>query len=159
VGRPGEPDAPSRVEFVAGVFWQPDPKVPLPPQATTDPSEVRFHGPHDLALGANGSVYVADTFANRIWSFDPKQNTVRVVAGTGKKGFAGDGGPAVDAEFNQAYCSSLTPDGGANVGADLLSTQLMRPHGVCLDPQGRLVIADSDNDRIIAGEISAVKSR
>jgi hypothetical protein len=46
-----------------------------------------------------------------------------------------------------------------NVGAELLSTQLLRPHGVCLDPQGRLVIADSDNDRIIAGEISAVKSR
>ena len=305
VTRPGEPDAAARVEFVAGVFRQPDPKVPLPPQATTDPREVHFHGPHDLAVGGDGSVYVADTFANRIWSFDPKQNTVRVVAGTGKKGFAGDGGPAVDAEFDQAYCSSLTPDGaallvadignsrlrridlvartvttivgsgtagkpvdgaapletplagpraacmaadgtiylalregnalveikgnairvvvnrsgksgyagdggpavdarlagpkyvvldrqgrvliadtenhcirrydpasgsidlvagtpargGANVGADLLSTQLLRPHGVCLDPQGRLVIADSDNDRIIAGEIAAVKSR
>jgi hypothetical protein len=49
--------------------------------------------------------------------------------------------------------------GGANVCVDLLSTQLLRPHGCCLDPQGLLVIADSDNDRIIAGEISAVKSR
>jgi hypothetical protein len=42
---------------------------------------------------------------------------------------------------------------GATVGADLLSTQLFRPHGCCLDPQGRLVVADSDNDRIIVGDL------
>jgi hypothetical protein len=51
VTRPGEPDAAARVEFVAGVFRQPDPKAPLPPQATTDPREVHFHGPHDCGSG------------------------------------------------------------------------------------------------------------
>jgi hypothetical protein len=42
----------------------------------------------------------------------------------------------------------------AGVGADLRSTHLARPHGCTLAPDGRLVIADSDNDRIIAGRIA-----
>jgi hypothetical protein len=154
VTRPGEPDAAARVEFVAGVFRQPDPKVPLPPQATTDPREVHFHGPHDLAVGGDsgpavdarlagpkyvvldrqGRVLIADTENHCIRRYDPASGSIDLVAGT----------PA---------------SGGANVCVDLLSTQLLRPHGCCLDPQGLLVIADSDNDRIIAGEISAVKSR
>ena len=47
-----------------------------------------------------------------------------------------------------------------NLGDSSVRTKsILRPHGVCLDPQGRLVIADSDNDRIVTGEISAMKSR
>jgi hypothetical protein len=34
-----------------------------------------------------------------------------------------------------------------------LATELARPHGCSLDPAGRLVIADSDNDRILAGSL------
>jgi DNA-binding beta-propeller fold protein YncE len=40
---------------------------------------------------------------------------------------------------------------GTAVGADWRSTQLDRPHGVTIDPQGRLVVVDSENDRILAG--------
>lgn len=286
-----------QVEFVAGVFYVPVPKQSFPPDTATAAGEVRFHGLHDVAIGPDGAVYVADTFNHRIRAFEPKSGTVRVVAGTGVSGFAGDGGPATAAQFNQAYCGTLLPDGaamlvadignsrlrridlvagtvetivgngqrgkpvngakaletplagpraacqakdgtiylalregnalveikqgvvrtvvnaagkggyggdggpgcdallagpkyvafdregrvliadtenhcirrydpaagtielvagmpprgGATVGADLLSTQLLRPHGCCLDPLGRLVIADSDNDRIIVG--------
>jgi len=42
---------------------------------------------------------------------------------------------------------------GAAVGPDLRSTHLARPHGCSIAPDGRLVIADSDNDRILAGVI------
>jgi sugar lactone lactonase YvrE len=288
-----------QVEFVAGVFYVPASKQSFPPDTATAASEVRFHGLHDVAIGPDGAVYVADTFNHRIRAFDPTSGTVRVVAGTGVSGFAGDGGQAVAAQFNQAYCGTLVPNldgmlvadignsrlrridlvagtvstivgngqrgkpvdgakaletplagpraacqakdgtiylalregnalveikqgvvrtvvnaagkagyggdggpgrdallagpkyvafdragrvliadtenhcirrydpasgtielvagtpprGGATVGADLLSTQLLRPHGCCLDPLGRLVIADSDNDRIIAGDL------
>ena len=45
-----------------------------------------------------------------------------------------------------------------SIADELLSKQLLRPHGCCLDPAGRLVIADSDTERIIAGEAAAVKS-
>ena len=49
---------------------------------------------------------------------------------------------------------SAIVDPGATIGADLLSTGLKRPHGCRIDPSGRLVIADSDNDRIVAGVVA-----
>lgn len=36
---------------------------------------------------------------------------IRTIAGTGKPGYAGDGGPAVDAELNNPYGMSIGPDG------------------------------------------------
>lgn len=115
------------VEFVAGVFHasgSPDEKAPI--DEATAAAEVRFHGLHDVAVGRDGIVYVADTFAHRIRAFDPATRTVRVVAGTGSPGFAGDGGPAERAEFNQAYCSSLTPDARAVLVADIKNSRLRR---------------------------------
>jgi sugar lactone lactonase YvrE len=141
-------------------------------------------------MAADGTIYLALREGNAL--VEIKGNAIRVVVNrSGNSGYAGDGGPAVDAQLagpkyvvldrqgrvliadTENHCirrydptsgsidlvAGTPARGGANVGADLLSTQLLRPHGVCLDPQGRLVIADSDNDRIIAGEISAVKSR
>ena len=293
IAKPQESPGLEGVEFVAGTFHTADDK----PQSQS--GAVWFNGLHDVAVAADGVVYVADTFNHRICTFDAATGAVAVVAGRGSAGFSGDGGPAAQAEFKQAYCGSLAPDGrsllvadignarlrridlvartvdtivgsgkagkpvdgakpletplagpraacvtpdgtiylalregnalveikggavrtvvnasgkggyggdggpgrddllagpkyvsldrrgrvliadtenhcirrydpasgtielvagtparhGATVGADLLSTQLFRPHGCCLDPQGRLVVADSDNDRIIVGDL------
>jgi len=293
IAKPQEARGLEGVEFVAGTFHKADDK----PQVAA--GAVWFNGLHDVAVAADGPVYVADTFNHRICTFDAATGAVAVVAGKGSAGFSGDGGPATQAEFKNAYCGSLAPDGrsllvadignsrlrridlvartvetivgngtagkpvdgvkpletplagpraacvspdgtvylalregnalveikggvvrtvvnasgkggyagdggpgrdallagpkyvaldrrgrvliadtenhcirrydpaagtielvagtpprkGATVGADLLSTQLFRPHGCCLDPQGRLVIADSDNDRIIVGDL------
>jgi NHL repeat. len=40
---------------------------------------------------------------------------------------------------------------GAAVGATWQQTELRRPHGARIAPDGRLVIADSDNDRVLIG--------
>jgi DNA-binding beta-propeller fold protein YncE len=66
-------------------------------------TEARFHGPHHLAVGPDGALYVADTFNNCVRRIDLRTGLVRRVAGTGHKGFSGDGGPAVAAEFGAIF--------------------------------------------------------
>ena len=107
------------VEFVAGRFHVSKHGDVFPPDAATAAADVRFHGLHDVAIGRDGIVFVADTFNHRIRSFDPATRSVAVVAGTGEAGFSGDGGPAVTAVFKQAYCGSLVPAGDALLVADI----------------------------------------
>jgi DNA-binding beta-propeller fold protein YncE len=78
-----------------------------------------FDGPHSLAVGPNGIVYIADTWNNRVRAIDPKTGTIRAFAGTGKKGFAGDGGAAAEAEFGGVYCIAFDPKGEQMYLADL----------------------------------------
>src|SRR5688572_10812618 len=61
--------------------------------------QATFNGPHDLVVGPDGQVWVADTFNNVVRKVDPKTRLVTRVAGTGKKAYSGDGGPAVSADF------------------------------------------------------------
>jgi sugar lactone lactonase YvrE len=63
-----------------------------------------FNGMHHLAVAPDGIVYLADTWNNRIRRVDPKSGIVSAFAGTGKKGYSGDGGPAGAAQFGGVYC-------------------------------------------------------
>jgi DNA-binding beta-propeller fold protein YncE len=66
--------------------------------------KAQFDHPHNLAVAPSGDVYVADTDNNKIRKIDSKTGVVSTVAGTGEKGFSGDGGPATAAQFNGIYC-------------------------------------------------------
>ncbi len=112
------------VEFVAGVFRSSLEKRDPPADASHGVS--RFNGLHDVAIAPDGTVYVADTFHHRVCGFDPATGRVRVVAGTGEAGFSGDGGPATEARFNQAYCATLVPDGSALLVADIRNARVRR---------------------------------
>ncbi len=61
-----------------------------------------FLDPHGLVV-ARGQMYVADTLNHRVVRIDLKTGRTAVVAGTGKQGFSGDGGPATEAAFNGIY--------------------------------------------------------
>jgi len=78
-----------------------------------------FNGPHSLAVAPSGDVYVADTWNNRVRKFDAKTGTIATIAGTGQKGFAGDGGSALKAQFGNVYCVALDAKGGNLYLADL----------------------------------------
>ena len=114
------------VEFVAGAFHGANPRDASALEVAAVAADVRFHGPHDLAIGRDGLVYVADTYSHRILAYDPRARSVTVVAGTGQAGFSGDGGPAVRATFRQAYCSALVPAGDALLVADIGNHRLRR---------------------------------
>ncbi len=63
-----------------------------------------------LAVGPTGALYVADVARDRILVRLP-DDRFRVVAGTGKPGFSGDGGPAVRAELSGISDLALAPGG------------------------------------------------
>ncbi|MBZ5606380.1 MAG: SMP-30/gluconolactonase/LRE family protein [Acidobacteriia bacterium] len=81
-----------------------------------------FHAPQGMAVASDGSVYVADTLNFRVRKISP-DGTIRTVAGTGKSGNSGDGGPATAAQF-------------------------VAPVAVGLDASGNLYIADADRRSI-----------
>jgi DNA-binding beta-propeller fold protein YncE len=81
--------------------------------------KAEFNSPHSLAVLPNGDVLVADTINNRVCRIDGRTGLLTVIAGTGEKGFSGDGGPAVKARFGNLYCTALDPAGERLYLADL----------------------------------------
>lgn len=73
-----------------------------------------FAGPRALAVDArDGTVYVCEREGNTIRRVDGRTKTVTTFAGTGAKGYEGDGGPAKDATFNGpkgVFCDARTGD-------------------------------------------------
>ncbi len=78
--------------------------------------------PRTLAVGGGGEIFIAEPKVHRIRKVDANGVITRL-AGTSTLGFAGDGGPAVNAQFNQ-------------------------PRGIEVDAAGIVYIADSENNRI-----------
>lgn len=85
--------------------------------------DAQLSSPAGLALDASGNLYVADMFNHRVRRVDAETGVIDTVAGTGARGFAGEGGPALAAE-------------------------LQWPRGVAVAPDGRLYIADTYNHRL-----------
>jgi sugar lactone lactonase YvrE len=81
--------------------------------------KAQFDGPHHLAVTPNGDVYLADTWNNRVRKIDGKTGVITNVAGTGDKGYSGDGGPATKAKFGGIYCLAFDAKGEKMYVADL----------------------------------------
>lgn len=81
-----------------------------------------LEAPQGLAVGPDGSIYIADPVANRVRVITPSGD-IETLAGTGTAGFSGDGGPAATA-------------------------QLDYPTGVAVQPDGTVLIADDANYRV-----------
>ena len=79
----------------------------LDPQGTVTLLSTNLDGPHNLALAPDGAIYIADTWKHRVQKFDTKSGMMTTIAGTGEKGFSGDGGPATSARFDGIHCVSL----------------------------------------------------
>ena len=71
----------------------------------------QLNNPFDVALDGAGNLYFSDTFNHCIRRVDAKTKAISTVAGNGKKGYAGDGGPAADAMLNEPYGVEVDRDG------------------------------------------------
>jgi sugar lactone lactonase YvrE len=69
----------------------------------------QLNSPHNIAVGPGGDIYIADTNNCRVRNIDAKSGVINTFAGTGKKGFGGDGGAASAADFGNIYCVAFDP--------------------------------------------------
>ena len=63
-------------------------------------TEAEFNQPHEIRFDREGHLFIADMLNHRIRRVDARTHRVSTVAGTGRPGYRGDGGAAVDAELN-----------------------------------------------------------
>lgn len=82
-------------------------------------AKATYNGMHNLAISTSGDIYLADTWNQKVRRIDGKTGVVSTVAGTGKKGFSGDGGPATNADCGGIYCVAIDPSGKRLLLADL----------------------------------------
>jgi DNA-binding beta-propeller fold protein YncE len=87
-------------------------------------AEALLNGPHNLAATAAGDLFIADTWNHAVRRIDGRAGTIATVAGTGKSGFGGDGGPARDAQFHDVMCVTLSPDAGTLFITDLANRRV-----------------------------------
>jgi RHS repeat-associated protein len=85
-------------------------------------TSARLRSPGGVAVAPDGSLYIADTGANRIRMVGT-DGIISTVAGTGTAGFGGDGGPASEAV-------------------------LRGPTGLALTAEGDLLVSDTGNGRV-----------
>ncbi len=73
-------------------------------------SDATIQEPVGIALAPDGSLFIADFTANRIRRVGP-DGTIDTVAGTGREGWSGDGGPATRADLGLPAHVALDPTG------------------------------------------------
>jgi hypothetical protein len=88
----------------------------------------QFNGMHNLAIALNDDIFVSDTWNNRVRKIEARTGRISTVAGTGERGFSGDGGPATKAKFGNIYCVSLDPTGEHLFLADLDNRRIRAIH-------------------------------
>jgi sugar lactone lactonase YvrE len=67
---------------------------------------------YDVALDGQGNIYISDTENNRVRKVD-RDGIITTVAGSGKRGYSGDGGPATEAALRDPV--GIAVDGEGNV--------------------------------------------
>jgi sugar lactone lactonase YvrE len=134
-------------------------------------------GPAGVAIDSAGNIYIATYADNRIRKVDTKGN-ISTFAGNSGYGFAGDGGPVLNAQLASprgisldssgnlyladrwnnrirkiagGTISTIAGNGQANFGGDggaATSAQLSYPNGIAVDHTGNIYIADLLNNRV-----------
>ena len=82
--------------------------------------EATFDLPHEIRFDSSGDLFIVDMTNHAVRKIDMKTKVISTIAGTGKPGYNGDGGLAINAQFKQ-------------------------PHSIQFDPQGNLFVCDIGN--------------
>ena len=136
--------------------------------------------PRAVATDSKGNIYILERGGHALRVVGP-DGRIRTVAGTGKKGFGGDGGDALKAQLNgpkhlacdrednviivdtenhvlRMYVpatgkivrvAGTGKKGPGGVGGPPERLEMSRPHGVTVHPSGDLYVSDSSNGRVL----------
>jgi streptogramin lyase len=139
----------------------------------------QLNNPFGIVRGPDGALYICDTDNQRIRRL-AKDGTITTIAGTGVRGYSGDGGPAIEATLNEPYeirfdrhgnlflvermnhcvrridaqsriistVAGTGKEGFSGDGGPATAAQLRQPHSIQLDDAGGLYICDTLNHRI-----------
>jgi len=142
-------------------------------------TESQIKGPFGVLKGPDGALYICDTYNHVIRRVAPN-GTITTVAGTGQKGYSGDGGPATRARLNEPYevrfdaagnmvfvemknhlvrqvdaqtgrirtIAGTGKHGFSGDGGPATKATMNRPHSIQFGPAGHLYICDIGNHRI-----------
>jgi len=70
-----------------------------------------LNGPRSIDFDAQGNLWLATREGNQVFKFDLPSGIIHHVAGTGKKGFTGHGGPAKEATLSGPKGIAIAPNG------------------------------------------------
>src|SRR5262249_38225895 len=73
--------------------------------------QAQLASPTGLGLDAAGNLYIADSDNRRVRKVNAATGVITTVAGDGLVGYAGDGGPATQAEFRLPFGIAVDPSG------------------------------------------------
>jgi sugar lactone lactonase YvrE len=136
--------------------------------------------PFGVEIGPDGALYITEVENHRVRRLDLKSQQITTVAGSGTKGYSGDGGPATKAELNEPYevrfdeagnmyfvemrnhlirrvdrqtgkISTIAGTGKAGYAGDggpATKAQFSSPHSIAFDEAGNLYVADIGNHRV-----------
>ena len=137
-------------------------------------------GPFGVVIGPDGALYICETENHAVRRVDLKTGVITTVAGSGKEGYSGDGGPATKATCREPYeirfdkpgnmyfvemknqivrkvahdtgvistIAGTGKSGFAGDGGPATAALLNAPHSITLDAEGSIYIADIGNHRL-----------
>jgi len=136
--------------------------------------------PYGVVIGPDGALYVCEIATHVVRRIDLKSGGISTVAGSGVKGYAGDGGSALQAELNEPYevrfdsqgnmlfvemknavvrrvrratgvietVAGTGKEGFSGDGGPAIQALLKQPHSIALDQHDNIYICDIGNHRV-----------